>query len=37
MKKIMLIITLLCSAHAAFAHPSHGCHKDVSEDIPRCH
>ncbi len=37
MKKILLITTLLLNISVAFAHSGHGCHKDVSEDIPRCH
>ncbi len=36
MKKIILIAVLLLNIGAAFAHPSHGCHKDVSDDIPHC-
>jgi hypothetical protein len=37
MKKIILIAVLLLSIRQTFAHSGHGCHKDVSEDIPRCH
>lgn len=37
MKKIMLMTVLLLHIPLAFAHPNHGCHKDISEDIPRCH
>lgn len=37
MKKIILITTLIFNMGTAFAHSAHGCHKDVSEDIPRCH
>jgi hypothetical protein len=35
MKKIILIAVLLLSIRQTFAHSGHGCHKDVSEDIPR--
>ena len=37
MKKIILIAVLLLSIGQTFAHSGHGCHKDVSEDIPHCY
>lgn len=36
MKRILLMTALLLNISVAFAHPGHGCHKDVSDDIPHC-